>query len=550
MRNAQWKLLGAMVLPVCVFLVLLVLGAKAHPLWADEAEIANFSRNILQFGVPTGWDGVNIIGSQHGIVLNSDLLNTSNSWLEMYLMAGSFSIFGVSSFTARLPFMIVSIVALILLYGVSRVYTSSSRVALFCISIASCSVPLLLYSYQARYLSLIMCFGLLVFLCMHRTVGGSLLGFIGRAVGIFGLLASNYFSASLLCLSVMATMAVGMIISPLKTRSMVIRFRDFLITFVIGTVAYLPVFFYFRPTEHRGFDFAFHPEAIVGFLAGSLLRIGKIYIVNAGYPIVFVLIASIFVFWFRSRSGSHMPFVFKAGLVFLACYMSILILVSALTIESSQYVWIGDFRYHILLFPVLYLLTSIWVDKTVTVQKRLGYCLLVAFIAFNGSWFMPRVVLAEYVRDTLFPYKTPDVAVAEYLLEHGNSNDAVFVNLERNLEPLIFHIGKKMRFVNRLDRTNTRFFPKNKKNLPSYIYNYREKPDWIIYYGKHNQDEYDYRRSMLIADVQLTTEYDVTVIPVYYQDRTRPELDTHVFSAVPPKFRDQVFIYKRKITAQ
>ena len=98
--------------PTVLFAVLVILAANMHPLWGDEAETALFARNILRYGIPLGWDGTNIMGINNGVVLDSNLINHTSPWAQYYLVALSFKLFGESSITARLPFILSAILSI------------------------------------------------------------------------------------------------------------------------------------------------------------------------------------------------------------------------------------------------------------------------------------------------------------------------------------------------------------------------------------------------------------------------------------------------------
>jgi 4-amino-4-deoxy-L-arabinose transferase-like glycosyltransferase len=149
------------IIPTIIFSALVILGANMHPLWGDESETALFGRNILKYGLPKGWDGTNIMGINNAVVLDKNLLNHTSPWGQYYLVALSFGLFGESSFTARLPFILLSIVSLFLAYHLAFELTRNKRVSFLAVLILSLSVPFILFAYQARYYSLNLFAGLL-----------------------------------------------------------------------------------------------------------------------------------------------------------------------------------------------------------------------------------------------------------------------------------------------------------------------------------------------------------------------------------------------------
>src|SRR5438128_5397520 len=77
-------------------------------LWEDEGDTAALASNILKFGAPKAWDGAAFLDSDHGARLNGDLVMVTHPWVQYYLAAGSFLIFGQNTFAARFPFALAS----------------------------------------------------------------------------------------------------------------------------------------------------------------------------------------------------------------------------------------------------------------------------------------------------------------------------------------------------------------------------------------------------------------------------------------------------------
>src|SRR6185503_13510160 len=86
-------------------------------LWEDEGDTAALASNILKFGVPKAWDGAAFLDSDHGARLNRDLVMVTHPWLQYYLAAGSFLVFGQNTLAARLPFAITAWMSILLVYA-------------------------------------------------------------------------------------------------------------------------------------------------------------------------------------------------------------------------------------------------------------------------------------------------------------------------------------------------------------------------------------------------------------------------------------------------
>jgi hypothetical protein len=123
-------------------------------LWEDEGDTAALGSNILKFGVPKAWDGYAFLDSDHGARLNRDLVMVTHPWVQYYLAAGSFLVFGQNTFAARLPFAITGWMSILLAYAfVWR--TIGSRLAAFsAAALMTFSVQFLFFARQCRYCSL------------------------------------------------------------------------------------------------------------------------------------------------------------------------------------------------------------------------------------------------------------------------------------------------------------------------------------------------------------------------------------------------------------
>jgi 4-amino-4-deoxy-L-arabinose transferase-like glycosyltransferase len=118
-------------------LILTTLGKDY--LWADEGDTAVLATNIVKTGIPKAWDGVTFIDSDKGARLNHDLVMISSPWLQYYVAATSFLLFGKSTFSARMPFALAGWLTVLVSYRLV-LRSTSSRMAAFCTaSILICS---------------------------------------------------------------------------------------------------------------------------------------------------------------------------------------------------------------------------------------------------------------------------------------------------------------------------------------------------------------------------------------------------------------------------
>lgn len=133
-----------------VALALMLVHLGSDYLWADEGDTAVLASNILKYGVPKAWDGVTFTDSDKGARLNDDLVMVSHPWLQYYLTAASFLVFGENTFAARLPFALAGWVTILLVY-IFVCHVTANRWAGFCASaLMVTSVQFLLYARQCR----------------------------------------------------------------------------------------------------------------------------------------------------------------------------------------------------------------------------------------------------------------------------------------------------------------------------------------------------------------------------------------------------------------
>ncbi|HYR23002.1 MAG TPA: glycosyltransferase family 39 protein [Chthoniobacterales bacterium] len=123
-------------------------------LWEDEGDTAALASNILKFGIPKAWDGGAFLDSDHGARLNRDLVMVTHPWVQYYLTAGSFFLFGQNTFAARFPFAVAGWMSILLVYFFLWRLLRSRLIAFSAAALLVFSVQFLLYVRQCRYCAL------------------------------------------------------------------------------------------------------------------------------------------------------------------------------------------------------------------------------------------------------------------------------------------------------------------------------------------------------------------------------------------------------------
>src|SRR5262245_57278657 len=92
--SVPWPLIALIALGA----VLIFTNLGRDHLWEDEGDTAVLAASVLKTGVPSAWDGVTFTESDHGQRLNDELVMVSHPWLQYYVTAASFAVFGESAF--------------------------------------------------------------------------------------------------------------------------------------------------------------------------------------------------------------------------------------------------------------------------------------------------------------------------------------------------------------------------------------------------------------------------------------------------------------------
>ena len=134
--------------------VLIFTNLGTDYLWEDEGDTAALAVNILKLGVPKAWNGAAFLDSDHGARLNRNLVMITHPWVQYYLAAGSFLIFGQNTLAARLPFAVAAWMSILFVYFFLWRLLGDRLAAFLAAALLTFSVQFLLYARQCRYCSL------------------------------------------------------------------------------------------------------------------------------------------------------------------------------------------------------------------------------------------------------------------------------------------------------------------------------------------------------------------------------------------------------------
>ena len=148
----QFDAIFLLILAVAAFLFFFRLDHR--PLWQDEAETACLARNVLKYGVPKAFDGINLVSQEFSREFNSDYIWRWSPWLQIYITAGAFRLGGVNTIAGRLPFALLGFANVVLVFLLIKRHFQDLVWARLAALLMASSVLFLLFSRQCRYYSL------------------------------------------------------------------------------------------------------------------------------------------------------------------------------------------------------------------------------------------------------------------------------------------------------------------------------------------------------------------------------------------------------------
>lgn len=176
---------------VLVAALLVVPGLGDRYLWDDEAETALLAKNVLRFGVPVAWDGASLISQECGADYDANYLWRQTPWLPIYVTATSFALFGAGTFTARLPFALLGLLAIPSIYLLARRLFADRTTAFVAAGSLLLSVPFLLHVRQCRYYALAIVTAIWILHCFFALRRSPRLAAAGLALSLAVLLHTS-----------------------------------------------------------------------------------------------------------------------------------------------------------------------------------------------------------------------------------------------------------------------------------------------------------------------------------------------------------------------
>jgi len=493
------KVAAARLAPIAILLVsafTLLWRIDGAVLWRDEATTSVWARAMVEHRtlVPrVFYDGQLMAQSPDGHDFNDGLVASMQGWLQFYVAAASFWIFGAGTLAARLPFVLAGAVSLWLLYRAAREVTGSPLAALAAPLLGSTSIYFLTAARQARYYALVVLFTCLILVELARYLNDPRRArswgmHLRLALWGLGTYLANYVSFGGLWL------ALGLWVLLRRDRDLLWRFA------AVSAAMAVPI----------GWEFAaVHQQFVAGSPAAQRANWPQyLDAIDYHWTELFRLIplgAIAPAAWFLSRRQGGRP-----GMA--ALLASIIVVSPVATVAAGPLVAIS--RYYFQIVPALVLLAAILAARLWTLAGR-GWS--VAFFLFALVW--PNLNFYHgwcvHAAERQLTRDTADSSIVEFL--RANAGPGETVAFHRNVQGMMAYFSlPQLRWVALLDSDEPRLRPLRGK-LPDSMFDDWEGVDWYVVWDNRGN-----MPKKLTPDYGLVWEHRY-VEPQSWWDRKLPD---------------------------
>ena len=382
-------------------------------LWQDEAETAVLAKNTLKFGVPRAFDGENLITN---IYEDSCMYKGWKyaAWLQFYLVAMSFWLFGETTFAARIPFALFGVGSVVMCYLLAQRLFKNRLLSRVSCAFMVFSGPFFLYMRQCRWYALTVFFTLWVllsYLDLLERKRFSALGFIVSGILLFH---SNY------GIFFPVFIALGLHGLVFNRRFIKNNVKGLLFYLFIIAIFTLPSLLYLGGAEYTG-EMTFartkgHAEFYFRVLNKYLFPCGLLFLSLTLFGL------------FRKRVFPILIQPLNKSYIWLLIFVFISTIAFLLFADERQ------IRYIIHLLPLCAILMSLLIVGLLKVNKGVAV-LLFAIVCFTnifhtGSPFRKKlwVPLLDIAYELTHDYDGPVEGIVKFLKENAKSGDTVKIS--------------------------------------------------------------------------------------------------------------------------
>ena len=505
--------------------VLLFARLGWYALWDDETMVALVAQGVNHTGdTSVLMDHGNIVGYDRGILIR-DFHDRSTPPLATYITASSFSLFGVSAWTARWPFAFLGlgVYAVILCWARRLPWPALTVLALGLLG----NVSLLLNLRQCRYYAPAIFFSVaivFVYWCWRPRPRQLLV----MAILSFLLFASNYLEYAALYVCLFLDYVIW------KRKEWKLGWRELLVLFGPQVLLNGLLACVWNPLRTGEGDLLRNKE----MWDRLILIFGYWRDTNAAEFLALPLVVLALVLGLVQRRAWLVR-----GCLALVVYFTFISLFSPQ--EITPWWWYVNIRYVPAIIPlaialeagVICILLGRWP------KFAIGAAVLVfgTNLCNGGPWLDPgfRSTLLCYISELLQPVPEPYTPTADWVNANVPGGESVFVMPNYAVYPLMFQ-APRAHYAWQFDWPPRADFA----DLPLIEFKGRQAPDYLVAFGPFLGDTLKDIRAMGRTDIDYAP---AAMIPVFYKDMYRPELFWHAFAPVEGfDPNDQaVYIFKR-----
>lgn len=455
-------------------------------LWRDEATTACWAREIVlsENHLPNVWNGKALVAqAADGHDFNQHLLPAMQGWLQFYVTALFFKLFGISTFTARLPFALLGLFGLWGFYRIGRTLFRH-RLGLLVSGIASLSFYYIFYIRQCRYYALSLIF--IIFILaeiiqyFHQRKYGEQLSFY---IKLFGLGVLLYFSNYLTFATFWGAVCFALLFT--GDKKFMLRFTA--LTLILGIVLTTEFYlFHWDFVQNAAISKAYPLDHYWRIFYKNLIKVNRVL------PFYLIIPTGVLLYFKSFRRDRAL----LNTLILLASTIFISVIFTVILTKKSAFV-----RYYIQIIPAALLIFFIFLVK-IRSQWNIRWALL---------FFIP--VMAWH-NLSIFTRLNESVVQRQFL-KQDHENGPVIDFIQKNISPeetvavyrnvkgmALYFYCPWLKWNAQLDSQN----PANKKyrgKLPDTAFDNYQPIDWYILWDKRKFD----MQKMAGYDLKWTFQY-------------------------------------------
>lgn len=424
--------------------VLLFANLGNQYLWQDEAETALLGRRVLEFGYPTAYDGKNLMNPNIRTSFAEDYGWRYHPWGQFYITALSFTLFGESTFTARVLFALLGLINIPLLYILALKLKLHKRIAFLACLLTALSVNYLLLMRQCRYYApaVFLVLVILIFYLRYRERKKVTDLFVMSAA----MVAMGY-TVHGMFLPLYAAIFIHRLIFSKERKGLSV----FCVFYALVAVSVAPWFLYSESGAHV-----------------AELSLARIY-TNIEFQVRMINKFIIPAFFFLALYGIRLIFKREWRIHLTPPEKHALGLISAVLLMSMAAFSVAEernFRYLVYFIPLLAIIQGMILLRLWNFDRRI----MVAFVSISlltGVFNMGRLefYLPKYLYEITHDYEGPIKGISRFLNSNADAGDTV--KIIYGDMPIMFYTDLKV------DNSG--------------IYDDDHMPEWIVFRGSWNE---------------------------------------------------------------